>query len=327
MMPRVANALYWMGREIERAQAVARLLEVSDASSLEGSLANGAGRRDVWEAAVLIAGDPSTFNARHVRAEGRSVAWYLSLSDWNPGGALACMTRVREHAGTVRSLLPGEVFEAVSAAEIAARAWGPSRVARDGLFAFCHEVRDGVATIDGTIARCLRRDGQWEIVRLGRHLERAMQVTRLLAVHAAVRGDAGAESGIGDWRVVLRVASAYESYLRVALPERDRPSAAAFLLLDAALPGSVAFSLGEIFDALDELRRIGAAPADATPKAAVFAASRSAALAAQPSSLERGTERLAARLADLHDAFETILFPTPEVADGMVAQAARQAQN
>jgi uncharacterized alpha-E superfamily protein len=326
-MPRVAHAFYRLGRELERSLAVARLLEVSNATSLEGPLANGAGRRDVWEAVVAIAGDPAAFRARHVRAEGRSVAWYLSLSDWNPDGVVACLARVRERAGEVRSLLPAEVFEAVSAVEIAAREWSPSRVARDGLFAFCDEVRWGVAGIDGVVDRCMRRDEHWELLRLGRYVERAMQVTRLLGVYATVRSGDDDAAGLGDWRVVLRVASAYEAYLRVALPERDRPSAAAFLLLDPALPGSVAFALGEIFDALDALGRVSGSAVDAEAKAAVFAASRAAALAAQPSSLQRGAAQLAVRLDKMHDAFASILFPPTEVADGIHAQAARQAQN
>lgn len=328
MLPRIANAHYCMARELERAQFVARLLEVSAATSLEGALANGAGRRDVWEAAVAITGDTEAFHERHLRAEGRSVTWYLSLSDWSRHGAVGCLARAREHAGTIRSLLPTEVFEAIGAADSAARAWSPGRVARDGMFTFCREVRDGVAAVDGMIDRGMRRDANWELVRLGRYLERATQVTRLLAVHGALlRTEPRTDLGIGDWRVVLRVASAYEAYLRVALSERDRPSAAAFLLLDAALPGSVAYALGEVFDAIEGLRRLGAAPADPAPKAAVFAASRAAADAAQPMGLERGTERLAARLAALHEVCESIIFPNPEVADGAHAQAARQAQN
>jgi len=156
-----------------------------------------------------------------------------------------------------------------------------------------------------------------------------MQTARLLAAHTAraatPRGDAG---GIGDWRVVLRAASSYEAYLRVALPGRRHPSAPAFLLQDDALPASVTYCLAEVAAAVDELRRLSVAPADAEARAAVFAASRATALAAQPAFAVHGLSRLAERLDAVHDALASTLIPTTELADGAThAQAVRQAQN
>ena len=91
MLARVAEALYWMARDLERAIAVARLLEVGHATSLEGDLSNGAGRRHVWEPVLGIAGGADRFHGNFRRAEERSVTWYLTLSDDNPDAVVACL--------------------------------------------------------------------------------------------------------------------------------------------------------------------------------------------------------------------------------------------
>ena len=298
------------------------MLEVSSAQALEGHLGNGAGQRHVWEPALAVAADPLHFQERHVRAEARSVVWYLSLSDVNPNGVATCVGRARERIRSVRSQLPSELFEAVSVADLAVRSWTPQRFTREGVYAFCHQMRDSAARIDGVIDRAVRRDEIWQLLRLGRHLERAAQTTRLLIAHD------GAEPGVGlgDWRTLLRAAHSYETYLRVALPDGGT-SATAFLLLDLSLPMSVTYCLGEVTDALMELRVRQVGPGDLAPKAVAMGALRSAGAAAQPGAAPDALSRLAVRLDDLHAGFTAIFAPDLERPDGVYAQAVRQAQN
>ena len=128
---------------------------------------------------------------------------------------------------------------------------------------------------------------------------------------------------------MLRLASSYEAYLRVAFPGRnDGPTPVAFLLLDRQLPSSVAFCLDEIGASIDALRSLSTPSPDVTPKAAVFAASRAAAAAAQTRTVEYGLDTLQTRLTDIHEAVASIFLPDAEFANGpLYAQAVRQAQN
>ena len=329
MLARVAQTLYWTARDLERAAAIARALEISHAASLEGAFQNGAGQTHIWEPVVRIAGDPTSFLTGHRRADERSVSWYLTLSEANPDSVVACLRRARERIRSIRSRLPTEMFEVISSGEITSRAWTAQRLAREGLFAFCHQVHGHVAAVDGIVDRTVRRDEYWQFLRLGRHLERAVQIARLLTVHNGLIavGDERAQ-GIGDWRTLLKLASSYEAYLRVALPGRDGPTPMAFLLLDRQLPSSVAFCLDEIAAGIDELRSLNVPATAATPKAAVSAALRAAATAAQTQSVEYGLGRLQTRLTDIHEAVASIFLPDEEFAGGAVhAQAVRQAQN
>ncbi len=329
MLARVAETLYWIARDVERASAIARALEISHAASLEGALQNGAGRTHIWEPVLGIVGDPTSFLIGHRRADERSVSWYLTLSEANPDSVIACLGRARERIRSIRSRLPTEMAEVISSAEITSRAWTPRRLNQEGVFAFCHQVRGHIAAVDGIVDRAVRRDEYWQFLRVGRHLERAIQVTRLLAVHNGLIavGD-GRAQGIGDWRTLLKLASSYEAYLRVALPGRDGLTPTAFLLVDRQLPSSVAFCLDEVGAGIDALRSLSVRSADATPRAVVFAAARAAASAAQTQSVEHGLARLQTRLTDIHEAIASIFLPDAEFTGGPhYAQAVRQAQN
>ena len=328
MLARVAEALYWMARDLERAVAVARLLEVGHATSLEGDLSNGAGSRHVWEPVLGIAGGADRFHGSFRRAEERSVTWYLTLSDDNPDAVVACLSRARDRAGAVRDRLPTEVFEAIGAARFGALAWQPGRIAREGLYAFCHEVRAAVARVDGTIERGVRRDELWHFLSLGRSLERATQTVRLLIEYRNLAGASDAAAfGLGDWRTALRVASAYEAFLRVGTGSSHGGAPEAFLLMDHTLPSSVTFSLHEFVASLDALKAAGIAPADPRTKAAVLSARRTVAAAAQPAAADATLERLAGRLGDVHEAFAQTYFTDSEGGGLAHAQAVHQAQN
>ncbi len=329
MLARIAEAVYWTARDIERASAIARALEISHATSLEGALQNGAGRGNVWEPVIGMVGDPVAFAATHRRTDERSVTWYLTLDESNPDSVMACLARARTRVRAIRSRLPTEVFEAIGSGEITTRTWTARRLSREGVYAFCHQIRGHVAAVDGAADRGMRRDEHWQFLRLGRHLERAVQTARLLSVFADLQTDPPQTAqGIGHWHTLLRLASSYEAYLRVAPTGRGAESAATFLLLDPMLPSSVGYCLTEIAESFAELRALHVAPADAVPKAAVYAATRAAAAAAQPASPRRRFDRLETRLTEIHGAVASIFLPEAEFADGpLYTQAVRQAQN
>ena len=165
------------------------------------------------------------------------------------------------------------------------------RLLREGLFTFRHGVGGQVAAVDGIVDRAVRRDGYWQFLRLGRHLERAVQIFRLLSIHTGL-------IAVGDERPRASATGARfsgsprrtKAYLRVAFPGRnDGPTPVVFLLLDRQLPSSVAFCLDEIGASIDALRSLSTPSPDVTPKAAVFAASRAAAaVAAQTRTVEYG---------------------------------------
>jgi uncharacterized alpha-E superfamily protein len=334
MLARVAESLYWTARSVERAETFSRLLEVSHAMALEGSLGNGNGARRVWEPLIDITGDRERFLASHVRADERSVAWFLTFSESNPNSILACIARARLNATTVRNLLPPDVWESLNGAALELRDWPPEALARNGVYEFCQSVRRSSHLIQGLMDQGMRHDDAWQFLRLGRFLERAEKSARLLEVkfHLLVPDDPtlGAAVDLHQWRALLSAASAEEAYLHVGSSWSSPEAVARFLLLDERFPRSVAYCLREVEAALVELSVLGAVGREAA--ALRLAHGARAALAAvrigEPE-LWGQLDAIQARCNEIDDAISRACFayPTNASRGAQHSQAARQAQN
>jgi uncharacterized alpha-E superfamily protein len=335
MLARVAQTLYWTARDLERAETLARLLEVSHAAALEGRAANGAGPRLVWEPLVRVTADMEAFLLTHRRADERSVPWFLAFGRDNPNSIRACLERARESARSVRDRLPTDVWEGVNDAWLELREWPPERIARDGVYPFCRSVRRSAYLVLGLVEQGMRRDEAWQFMRLGRSLERAEHTARLVRGREEDRPherEAG-ELDAGGWRALLGDASAHEAYLQVDAPTLSPEAIARFLVFDPRFPRSVAHCLGEVQDAIEDLVAADAIVRDPPPLLLVRTARDMIETAAhRPWAATEAAallERLLARCASIDSALGECCFVAVHERSpvGQRAQAARQAQN
>jgi len=336
MLARVAESLYWMARSVERADTYARLLEVSHAMTLEGSHANGAGRRTVWEPLVDITGDLDRFLQTHRRADERSVAWFLSFSDANPNSVISCLGRARRNAHAVRDLLPTEVWEALNAVYLDLRSWPAGRITREGVYPFSRRVRRASALLQGLADQGMRHDASWHFLRMGRFLERAEKTARLLEVkfHLIAPADPLMMPGadLHQWRSLLRSVGGDEAYLQLGMGLGSPREIARFLVVDPRFPRSVAHCLDRVADAVDALVAAGDMVAGSTTTGLVATArAELAEVGAAPWNGALGTamDRVQRRCNAIDRAVAASCFAYPPGREGgpQRAQAARQAQN
>lgn len=335
MLARVAETLYWTARDLERAESLARLLEVSQAAALEGEASNGAGGRLVWEPLVRVVGDMDGFLRTHRRADERSVPWFVTFGRDNPDSIAACISRARANARSVRDRLPTEVWEGINDAWLELADWQPARITRDGVYLFCRGIRRSSHLILGLVEQSMRRDEGWQFMRLGRFLERAERTARLVQARHAARGDGAAAETLDmhGWRALLGDASAHEAYLQVGAAALSPESIGRFLVLDPRFPRSVAFCLGEVESALEDLAAMDALAADPAPLTlARTARDMLEGAARRPwggAEVEHLLERLLARCTSIDAALADSCFIAgyERAPIGQRAQASRQAQN
>ena len=336
MLARVAESMYWIARDIERAETYARLLEVAHAMTLERAMPVGDGRRTVWEPLVTITGDLDAFLVNHVRADERSVVWFLSLNASNPNSALSCIRRARRNARGVRDLLPTELWEALNSIYLELRAWPPARITTEGVYSFCRMVRRSSHLIQGITDQAMRHDAPWHFLRLGRFLERAEKTSRLLEAkfHFARPADplSIAPVDLYNWQSLLRSAGADEAYLRMELGVSSPLEIARFLIVDPAFPRSINFCLGQVVASLEALgdARLMSGDSEALGRAR---AARDEVLreAGQLVGTQVGSlmDRVQVRCNAIHAALDASCFALSSHGEGgaQYAQAARQAQN
>ena len=114
MLSRVADSVYWMNRQIERAENVARAVETALDLALEGTISQAR----LWNALVCTFGDQADFRLRHGQADQANVISFLAFDPANPNSIASCLSAARENARTVRDMISSAMWEEINKAHL-----------------------------------------------------------------------------------------------------------------------------------------------------------------------------------------------------------------
>ncbi|HWL00901.1 MAG TPA: alpha-E domain-containing protein [Microbacteriaceae bacterium] len=226
MLSRIAEALYWIGRYVERSDGTARILDVHLQLLLE----------DPWieEDAACRALLSVMGTAAPPEELGRQRVLEILAVDRNEPASIAySLGAARENARRAREVVSTELWECLNTT----RAMMPRAVPSQQVHEFFQWVRERSALAVGIIESATSRDDAWRFFTLGRSIERADMTARLLATRSLT--DASGPS----WTTILRSVGAYEAYLKTYRGMPSARNAAEFLLLDRLFPRSILFSV------------------------------------------------------------------------------------
>src|SRR5882672_6102757 len=242
MLSRVADSIYWMSRYIERAENVARFMDVNLRLMLDLPM----GAEEQWEPMVNTTGDQKLFTDKHRVPTRENVIQFLAFDASYPNSILSCLRSARENARSVREIISSEMWEQLNKFYLMVN----SAAADAGSLAYAQEllasVRMAGHLFTGVTDATMTHNESWHFCRLGRMLERADKTSRILDVKyfllLPTAADVGTTSDDIQWAAVLRSASAFEMYMksygRIA-PERI----VEFLLLDKDFPRAIQYCL------------------------------------------------------------------------------------
>jgi uncharacterized alpha-E superfamily protein len=240
MLARVAESIYWMSRYVERAENVARFIEVN----LNLMLDLPVGSAQQWQPLVETTGDAEEFAKRYGKASQSNVIQFLTFDQENVNSILSCLRAARENARSVREIISSEMWEQLNQFYLMVNSANTaSRTDPQDLFA---SVRMAGHLFAGVTDATMTHNESWNFCRLGRMLERADKTSRILDVKYFLllpsAADVGTTSDDIQWAAVLRSASAFEMYRkchgRIA-PERI----VEFLLLENEFPRAIQYCL------------------------------------------------------------------------------------
>jgi len=257
MLSRVADSIYWMSRYFERAENVARFVDVNLNLMLD---LPGQGAQQ-WQPLVEITGDTEAFAERYSEATQRNIIQFLTFDTENVNSILSCLRAARENARSVREIISSEMWEQLNQAYLmvdgAARSAGDLTDSQE-LFA---SVKMASHLFAGVTDATMTHGEGWHFCRLGRKLERADKTSRILDVKyfllLPTLDHVGTTVDDVQWAAVLRSASAFEMYHkrhgRIA-PNRI----VQFLVLDREFPRAIHFCL---MSARESVHAISGTPA------------------------------------------------------------------
>jgi uncharacterized alpha-E superfamily protein len=250
MLSRVADCLYWMSRYIERAENIARFLDVNQRLALQPHDVSD----DVWAPLIYTTGDWPLFSERYQSPTRENVIQFLTFDDQYPSSIISCLRLARENARTVRESLSTEMWEEINKLYLMVNRAAASP-AVDRSYDFCSEVKLASHLIAGVTDATMSHGEGWHFVRIGRLLERADKTSRILDVKTYGWSPAQTEKSaltIVNWSALLQSVSALEMYRKVH--GRIRPTQVAqFLLLDREFPRSIRFCLRRAEESIHSL--------------------------------------------------------------------------
>jgi uncharacterized alpha-E superfamily protein len=250
MLSRIADALFWTARCMERAEDTARILDVNYHMLLEGARD---AHRVRWEPLIAIVGERERFFACYTEATPASVAEFLGFRPDNPNSIVACVSQARENARAIRDRLSREMWEDLNSLYHEVTRFPQDEVLTGSPHRFCNLVKLGSHRFGGVTAATLPRDEGWSFLQAGQALERAEMTARIVDVqyHRLLEGlPPGGEPDNHQWMAVLRSVAAYEFYRRQYRSRIVPEQVAALLVLHPRHPRSVRFNAAALEGAL-----------------------------------------------------------------------------
>jgi uncharacterized alpha-E superfamily protein len=244
MLSRVADALFWMGRYLERAEHVARVLEVTRATLIDLDQVEPETAKNQWQGALAALSLPDAPTEK------------LLYDQSAPTSLVCCISLARENARQVREVISTDMWQHLNQAywsihEAHARGVHESQLAHAlaGVVSASYQW-DGVA--DGTTSR----DEGWLFLKMGKFVERLDGTARLISVRAEGPTRPSPSSENVHWVALLRSLCSMEAYKKLH-PERvERKQVLDFLIFDEYFPRSVRYACTTVADFAERLAEI-----------------------------------------------------------------------
>jgi uncharacterized alpha-E superfamily protein len=256
MLSRVASALYWMSRYVERAENTARVLDVAWRMSLlvkEPQLQD-----QEWFAPLNITGTLFPFAGRHDVVCAREVLHFMALDPENPSSIYSCARHARENARAVRGAITSEMWEVLNATWLEMQQMDEDKLRSRGISQFFDWVKERSHLFRGVTFGTMLRDDGYDFARLGTHLERSDSTARILDVkyHILLPSvkDVGGAVDYYQWSAVLRSVSAFEAYRKVYRDVITPLKLAELLILRSDIPRSLHFCMRQAADTLERVQ-------------------------------------------------------------------------
>lgn len=263
MLNRNAEALFWIGRYMERAENHARLIdvhyhlgaedEVSDSGDALGGGTEGSSFK--WARIVDALGCSSAYEEQYGTYTERDVLQYITLDRDNENSLVCCVNHARGNLRTLREKVPSELWDSVNAFYLWLRDKEPEDMMRESPHQFYGRIKEWTALFQGYCQSVMPRENEWHFIECGRYLERAENTLRIIkAVSNAASADGWSAAGAYAYlAAILKSLSAYQPFRRYYADAMSEDSIIEFVVLNPAFPRSVHYA----FHALDDhMRRI-----------------------------------------------------------------------
>lgn len=244
MLSRVGETLYWVSRYIERAENVARLINVNNMLMMDLPKGVCTG----WEPLVDIIGARESYLKTHSDFSEQKTLRYLLVGSDNYSSILNSIVSARESARTIRDVIPRDVWEAINSLYYYVKDHTNEGLSKRGRFAYLKEIIESAHQIFGTLDATINHDEGFLFIRFGCIIERADMTSRILDIRSAslITNDETKPYENIQWISLLRSLSAYQMYRQEMGVRVQRADVIEFVMHSEVFPRSIIFCLQQL---------------------------------------------------------------------------------
>lgn len=267
MLSRSAEGLYWMGRYLERARHLSRLLQLETSALVDrpvreiyfgwNRIYTSAGRAP--PGGTLEISDDDDF----ILADSFTLADDMTFERSNPGSVRQCFWMGRENARQMRNRISGEMWTSLNLAYLRIQRVGIQDIWDSSPQEFYAETIADINRFEGVALTTMYRDDGWRFMQLGHVMERAQLLVSLLLAQLTSDTE-NEEDSDDDWTSLLRVYNAFDAYANKYGLEVNADRVLDLLVMDPQLPSSLSRSIeraGEVLSGFGPASDEGASAA------------------------------------------------------------------
>ena len=259
MLSRTAENLFWSARYIERADSLARLLEVGYRISLIPNTERG--YTNEWESIIETSGIKNEYLKKYKTISKEKIIFFLLFDPENSSSVKNCIKTARENIRMVRTAVTLEVWNAINSSyhELDKNLKDTKNILKE-LPEIIEWIKKQVNLIRGTILNTQLINDGYDFLILGTYFERADFTARIINVKYFILlpsiNYVGGDIDNFQWSLMLRSISSFRAF-KWAYGEQEitYTKIIDFLILNMTCPRSLIFSVEKINHHLGRLSK------------------------------------------------------------------------
>ena len=256
MLSRTAENLYWAARYIERADSIARLLEVGYRMSLIPN--SNTGYNNEWESILDTSDIKDDYLKYYDDLNKIKIEYFLLFDSRNGSSVKNCIEMARENIRMVRTAVTLEVWNAINSSFQEIQRFTERKYKSRDLPEIIDWVKKQVNLIRGTILNTQLINDGYDFLILGTYFERADFTARIIDVKYFIllpsANYVGSNIDNFQWSLMLRSISSFRAFKwAYGSNEISSNKIIEFLILNMQCPRSLIFSLEKINHHLERL--------------------------------------------------------------------------
>ncbi|MEK5032510.1 alpha-E domain-containing protein [Paenibacillus sp. FSL R7-0302] len=249
MLNRNAEALFWIGRYIERAENHARLIDVHYHIQQEEDYQEEGHK---WSRLIDALGVRNEYLRQFESFSEQDVLSFITLDMGNTNSLFSCVHQARNNLRTLRQHLPSELWDIINGFNLWLGEQSVTDIMR-GPHQFYQQVKERAAMFLGAEQSVMLRGNEWHFIESGRFLERAENTTRILQTVTVSCKSKAINSIYTQLQAVLKSVSGYQSFRRYYADDMSPECILEFLIVNPLFPRSIRFSFHKLEEHLAKL--------------------------------------------------------------------------